>query len=265
MSALSLVAVAAALGLLVACILLIRRLQRQTSAVSIVEQRNTDLSSEMEQRLRESEERRDLEIGAAVAEARVLLAEANKRDRDHLDEEQRRNSKRGEELERRAERLERREEDIGRRESKVSDTQQELASREEQLKGQEEQASSRLEELAGLSREDALAQLLAGVEQQSRSVAVKRAVEVEEAVKERSEETAKNIISIAIQRYAGEYVCERTVSVVSLPSDELKGRIIGREGRNIRALEAATGVDRHLCVQSHTARGRPSGSRDIAR
>ncbi len=243
MSALSLIAVAVALGLLMVCGLLIRRLQRQASAVSIVEQRNSDLSSEMEQRLLESEERRDLEIGAAVAEARVLLAESNQRDRDRLDEEQRRNSKRGEELERRAERLERREEDIGTRESKVSDSQQELASREAQLKGREDQAESRLEELSGLSREDALAQLLARVELQSRSAAVKRSIVVEEEVKERSEETAKNIISMAIQRYAGEYVCERTVSVVSLPSDELKGRIIGREGRNIRALEAATGVD----------------------
>ena len=243
MSAVTLLAVLVALGLLIACVLLSRRLRNQSSVLAQAEQKNSDLSSEMQQRISESEERKELEIGAAVAEARASLDESNERERARLDDEQSRNSKRAEELERRAQRLERREEDLGRRESKASDSEQAFALREEHLKEREEGAASLLEELAGLSREDALAQLLARVERESRSAAVKRAVEVEEEVKGRSEETAKNIISMAIQRYAGEYVCERTVSVVSLPSDELKGRIIGREGRNIRALEAATGVD----------------------
>ncbi|MEC9058016.1 MAG: ribonuclease Y, partial [Actinomycetota bacterium] len=124
-----------------------------------------------------------------------------------------------------------------------SEQELELDSRETQVKEGEQAVALRLEESAGLSHEDALAQLLERVENESRAAALKRAVEVEEQVKEGAEQTAKNILSMAIQRYAGEYVCERTVSVVSLPSDELKGRIIGREGRNIRALEAATGVD----------------------
>ena len=69
------------------------------------------------------------------------------------------------------------------------------------------------------------------------------AKKIEEEAREKADKKAKEIIALAIQRYAGEYVAEDAVSVVSLPNEEMKGRIIGREGRNIRALEAATGVD----------------------
>jgi len=101
----------------------------------------------------------------------------------------------------------------------------------------------RLERVAGMSQDEAKAHLLRAMEADAKHDSAKMIRDIIEESKKKADNEAKKIISLAIQRYAGEYVAERTVSVVSLPNDDMKGRIIGREGRNIRALEAATGVD----------------------
>jgi ribonucrease Y len=105
------------------------------------------------------------------------------------------------------------------------------------------EAKAKLEKLAGLSADEAKAQLQAQIMDEARATAAVEVRKIEQESKEKAEEVGKRILGTAIQRYASEYVAERTVSVVQLPSDDLKGRIIGREGRNIRALEAATGID----------------------
>jgi ribonuclease Y len=94
-----------------------------------------------------------------------------------------------------------------------------------------------------MSSEEAKRVLMESMEEEAKHEAAKRIKRIEDETKETADKKAKEIISLAVQRYAGEYVAEQTVSVVSLPNEEMKGRIIGREGRNIRALEAATGVD----------------------
>ncbi|MBI5328309.1 MAG: ribonuclease Y [Deltaproteobacteria bacterium] len=101
----------------------------------------------------------------------------------------------------------------------------------------------KLEQIAGLSAEDAKKSLIEVMENEAKAEAVKSIKMIEDETRETAKNKAREIISLAIQRYAGEYVAERTVSVVNLPNDEMKGRIIGREGRNIRAIEAATGID----------------------
>jgi ribonucrease Y len=105
------------------------------------------------------------------------------------------------------------------------------------------QAREKLEQLAGMTREEAKRTLLDTMLSEARHEAAKKIRLVEEEAKQESERKAKKIISIAIERLAGDFVAERTVTVVPIPSDDMKGRIIGREGRNIRAIEAATGVD----------------------
>ncbi|OGP55623.1 MAG: ribonuclease Y [Deltaproteobacteria bacterium RBG_13_52_11] len=102
---------------------------------------------------------------------------------------------------------------------------------------------ARLEKIAHITSEEAKKLLMERMENEARHEAAKRIKGIEEELKEQAAKKAKEVISLAVQRYAGEYVMEKTVSLVNLPNEEMKGRIIGREGRNIRALEAATGVD----------------------
>jgi ribonuclease Y len=115
-----------------------------------------------------------------------------------------------------------------------------MARRAEQA---QQEAKRRLEEIAGLTADQARQRLADEMVGEARALAAAEIKQVEEAAEEESAAKSKQIIATAVQRYASEFVTERTVSVVPLPSDDMKGRIIGREGRNIRALEAAAGID----------------------
>jgi len=106
-----------------------------------------------------------------------------------------------------------------------------------------EEERRQLERISGLSTEEAKGLFLQQVEEEARTDAAKLLKKIENDTRETADKKAKEIISLAVARYAGDYVAEKTVSVVNLPNEEMKGRIIGREGRNIRAIEAATGVD----------------------
>jgi len=97
--------------------------------------------------------------------------------------------------------------------------------------------------IAGISQDEAKKMLMDSMESEARMEAAKRLARIENEMKMEADRKAKNIIALAISRYAGDYVADKTVSMVPLPNDEMKGRIIGREGRNIRAIEAATGID----------------------
>lgn len=110
-------------------------------------------------------------------------------------------------------------------------------------KSKVEEAQRKLETLTGMTTEEAKRLQVELIVNDAKHEAARYIKQIEEDTKDEADKKAKYVISTAIQRYAGEYVAERTISTVNLPSDELKGRIIGREGRNIRAIEAATGVD----------------------
>ncbi len=110
----------------------------------------------------------------------------------------------------------------------------------EQLVGKRRYELSRI---AGISQEDAKKMLMESLESEARLAAAKQLARIENEMKMEADRKGKNILALAISRYAGDYVADKTVSMVPLPNDEMKGRIIGREGRNIRAIEAATGID----------------------
>ena len=236
-----LVVVAALVG--VGCVVLFRINSATAGRLAEVESRAETLAREADARVAEARKAAEADTEGALSEAREKLERKNREIRDRLSADESRIKERREDLDRRASRSERREQDLERRESKLAQRDKEVEERAVEVEGLRDQVAGELEKISDLSRDEARDALLARVEEDSRQAMAKKVKEIEDEVREHSEQTAKNIISMAIQRYAGDYVCERTVSVVALPSDELKGRIIGREGRNIRALEAATGVD----------------------
>ena len=148
-----------------------------------------------------------------------------------------------ENLDKKFEAIDRKETEFQKREKGVTLQEKKLQDMEAELTGTIAQQKATLENLAGISGEEAKRMLLENMENEARLEAGKLLKRIEEETKADADKKAKEIIALAIQRYSGEYVAERTVSVVNLPNDEMKGRIIGREGRNIRAIEAATGID----------------------
>lgn len=163
--------------------------------------------------------------------------------REELKALEKRVQQKEESLDRKFESLERRDADYQRRDKEISAQERRLREKEDELAGVISEQRSRLESIANLSSEEAKRQLVELMENDAKLEAGKLLKRIEEETRSEADKKAKEIISLAIQRYAGDYVAEKTVSVVSLPSDEMKGRIIGREGRNIRAIEAATGID----------------------
>ena len=128
-------------------------------------------------------------------------------------------------------------------EKEFSRKEKELDELQEKLNLRLDEQEARLQEIAGLTPEEAKARLFSDIEARTRHEAARMMRLIETEAKETADRKAKEILATAIQRYAGDYVAEQTVTTVTLPSEDMKGRIIGREGRNIRALEAATGVD----------------------
>ncbi|MBI4832685.1 MAG: ribonuclease Y, partial [Candidatus Lindowbacteria bacterium] len=150
---------------------------------------------------------------------------------------------REENLDKKVELLERKETDLVAREKEGVAHDKKVTRMREELQSLQDQQREKLQSLSGLTAADARKLLLSQVEEQVKHEAALKIKRIEDETRETGEKKAKEIICAAIQRCAADYVVESTVSVVSLPSDEMKGRIIGREGRNIRALENATGID----------------------
>ena len=186
----------------------------------------------------------------AIAKKRELMLEAKeenqklrssleaeiKERRSELSRQERRLNQKEENLDKKTDNLERKEQAYGQKLKALEAKEQEIA----EIKAQQ---VALVEKISGLTSEEAKEMLLHDIEVQTKHEAAIMVKEIEQEAKENAEKTAKSIVALSIQKVAADHVAETTVSVVNLPNDEMKGRIIGREGRNIRTLETLTGVD----------------------
>jgi len=170
--------------------------------------------------------------------------ERDTRDRKgELDALERRIRAKEENLERRTDTLSQKETAIENREKALLQKESQLNEKHERANRMIEEQKQKLEQIAGITSEEAKTSLIQSMEASAKRDAALLIRKIEEEAKRTADKMSREVIAFAIQRYAGDYVAENTVSVVNLPNDEMKGRIIGREGRNIRAIEAATGID----------------------
>ena len=144
---------------------------------------------------------------------------------------------------RRVELIEKKERDLKKTETDLGQREGAVEGRNVELDKLLQEQAQRLERVAGMNSVEARAELIASIETEARAEAARRATEIRENAQRNAEREARKIVVLAMQRYAGDHVSEAAVSVVHLPSDDMKGRIIGREGRNIRSFEVVTGVD----------------------
>ena len=177
-----------------------------------------------------------LEAKDEIHKSRTEYEKEVKERRAELSKTERRLEQKETTLDKKTDNLERKEEELAKKLAAVVQTQAEA----DEIKAEQ---TATLERISGLTQEQAKAYLLQSVEDAVRHESAMKIKEIEQQLKEEADEKAREILSIAIQRCAADHAAEATVSVVALPNDEMKGRIIGREGRNIRTLETITGVD----------------------
>jgi len=193
----------------------------------------------------EQEAARIIANGERTAESKKkeALLEAKEEIHKLRSDVERENKDRRSELQRMERRILQKEESLDKKLDNIEHKEEALAQSREKVEALYEKQMAELERISGMTFEEAKNILLTNVEQEIRHETAIMVKEMEQQAKDDAEKKAKEIISSAIQRCAADHVAETTVSVVALPNDEMKGRIIGREGRNIRALETLTGID----------------------
>ncbi len=241
------IAIAVAAGLVVAAVLLAvgyaflrQKVERERAGIhGEAERALADAKKQGESKIREA----DIEAKEKVLAARVEFDKTVQARRQEIAALEKRVQQKEENLDRKLTQQERREEEYANKEKAVSDAQRKLVESHAEVQQVIDDQRKRLEQISGLTAVDAKRDLVKSVENEARIESAGLIRRIEEEANEQASQKARRIIGMAIQRLASDTVVEATVSVVELPSDDLKGRIIGREGRNIRALEAATGVD----------------------
>jgi len=185
----------------------------------------------------------ELQAKDKLYQMKLDFEEETRSRRKELQGQEKRLFQKEETLEKKMQQLEQRESQSSKKEVILANQESDLKKKEEEFSSLIEEERQKLERIAGISAAEAKEMLISSMESEARHEASKLIKKIETETREISNRKAQDILALAIKRYAGDYVAEESVSVVNLPNDEMKGRIIGREGRNIRALEAATGID----------------------
>jgi len=185
----------------------------------------------------------ELELERERSRSRAKFEQMTQSKRNELNRLEKRLDEQRESIEHRADLIRRRERELSNLERKLQNKDRILTEKQKNLDELIKRENEKLEQIAGMTQEEAKNRLMENMESKARADAAQRIKQIREEAEAKAEKEAREVIISAIQRCAAETTVESTVSVVSLPSDEIKGRIIGREGRNIRAFETATGVD----------------------
>ncbi|MCZ7651291.1 MAG: ribonuclease Y [Thermoanaerobaculia bacterium] len=218
---------------------------RRASA-RILERTRAEADSLLKSAAREAEAKvKEAELSAKekLLQARTEFEAAASKRRAEIEVIERRLTQREDSLDKRVGQAEERDRELAAREKGLLAREQASEQRASEVERLEREQRARLEQIAGMTAGQAKEELVRSIEDQARLEGAQLARRIEDEAREQAGRQAQRIIGMAVQRSASDYVAESTVSVVVLPSDEMKGRIIGREGRNIRALEMATGID----------------------
>lgn len=207
----------------------------QSSAAGIIDSAKKEAETLKKEALLEAKEENQKYRSEVESELRESKLELKSQENRLIQREQT--------LNRKDDSLEKRENSLESKEEALSSKQQLIEEREKDIEKMIEDQQKELEKIAGLSKEDARDVIMKSTEEELNHELTLMVKESEQRAKEEADRKAKNLLSLAIQRCAADQVSETTVSVVTLPNDEMKGRIIGREGRNIRTLETLTGID----------------------
>jgi ribonuclease Y len=219
-------------------------IRRKTVGIRNLAKREAERMLEDAKRQAEARRREaDIEAKEKILAARSEFDKQLNQRRQEMTALEKRIAQKEESLDRKTAQIEQRGSDFDRREKDLDQKKKELDGLDAEFRGLIEEQRRKLEAISGLTAEQAKQNLIRSIENDARIEAAHMVRRIEEEATENATQKARRIIGMAIQRMASDTVVEATVSVVDLPSDDLKGRIIGREGRNIRALEAATGVD----------------------
>lgn len=184
-----------------------------------------------------------LEAKEEIQKLRAEFDREIKERRSEVQKTEQRLSQREDALDKKEDALDKKMEAIEKTKASIAEKENQITAKKAEIDSAHERMIAEIEKVAELTREEAKAQLLVEIEEEAKHEAVKTVREIEAAAKDEAAKKAQLIVANAVQRCAVDHSAEITVSVVNLPNDEMKGRIIGREGRNIRALENATGVD----------------------
>jgi ribonuclease Y len=198
-----------------------------------------DARKQAESRVKEA----DLEAKDKLLTMRSDFDRQAQQRREEMKNSERRLQQKEENLDKKTQQVESRIAEVEKRDRSLNDREKDVERREGELDALVEEQRHKLEQISGLTADQARAELIRGIENEARLEAARIVQRIEMEATELGNLKARKILGMAIQRMASDYVAENTVSVVDLPSEDMKGRIIGREGRNIRALELATGVD----------------------
>jgi ribonucrease Y len=207
----------------------------KNAAVRIVEEAKKDASAIKKEAEIQAKDSVLKEKGEFEREVRETRRELQNQEKRLINKE--------EGIDKRIESIEKRDNELARRENSLKSREKNIEEKAGECDRQVDEARKQLEQVAGMTREEAKKSLMDQMVEEAKHESAKRIRVIEEEAKEESARKSQKIIALAIERLAGDFVAERSVTVMPLPNDELKGKIIGREGRNIRALEAATGID----------------------